>query len=172
MGADPARWGLMAEKLVRLVAPSAAIDTNDSLIRTLGKNSETLQNITDSFVGLSAEFKMFFFFEELKTAIPGMSRDLVSGRDVAIVAGGVMHFGVDADASEYIDRRIRICCPRGPPERRAGGNPCDALRHVQICGCKRPRVERPRRRSVPMGGGCTACCQRKMAPVAPARAPG
>ena len=84
MGADSARWGVMAEKLVRLVAPSAAVDTNDSLIRALSKDSETLQNITDSFVGLSAEFKMFFFYEELKTSIPGMTRDLVSGKDVAM----------------------------------------------------------------------------------------
>jgi hypothetical protein len=79
MGADLARWGKMAEMLVRAVTTKAWVDSNDSLIGALGKNSETLQNITDSFVGLASEFQMFFFWEELKTHITGMTRDVVSG---------------------------------------------------------------------------------------------
>lgn len=78
MGADLARWGKMAEMLVRVVSPRSWVDSNNALIRALEKNSETLQNITDSFVGISPDFKMFFFWEELKTSIPGMGRELVS----------------------------------------------------------------------------------------------
>jgi len=77
MGADLARWGKMAEMLVRLVTTKNWVDSNDALIKALGRNSETLQNITDSFVGLSMKFDMFFFWEELKTLIPGMTRDVV-----------------------------------------------------------------------------------------------
>lgn len=78
MGADLARWGKMAEMLVRVVSPKSWVDSNNSLIKALEKNSETLQNITDSFVGISQDFRMFFFWEELKTSIPGMGRELVS----------------------------------------------------------------------------------------------
>lgn len=77
MGANAARWGKMAEMLVRMVTTKSWVDSNDALIHALGTNSETLQNITDSFVGLSMQFRMFFFWEELKTHIPGMTRDVV-----------------------------------------------------------------------------------------------
>jgi hypothetical protein len=80
MGADLARWGKMAEMLVRMVTSKSWVDSNDALIQALGKNSETLQNITDSFLGLSTQFRMFFFWEELKTYIPGMTRDVVGHR--------------------------------------------------------------------------------------------
>ncbi|KAI5813225.1 hypothetical protein BZA77DRAFT_322065 [Pyronema omphalodes] len=77
MGADLARWGKMAEMLVRMVTSKSWVDSNDALIQALGRNSETLQNITDSFLGLSTQFRMFFFWEELKTYIPGMTRDVI-----------------------------------------------------------------------------------------------
>ncbi|KAF8243164.1 hypothetical protein K440DRAFT_614045 [Wilcoxina mikolae CBS 423.85] len=77
MGANLARWGKMAEMLVRMVTTKSWVDSNDALIHALGTNSETLQNITDSFVGLSTQFRMFFFWEELKTHIPGMTRDVI-----------------------------------------------------------------------------------------------
>lgn len=64
--------------LVRAVSPRSWVDSNNALIKALEKNSETLQNITESFVGISRDFKMFFFWEELRTAIPGMGRELVS----------------------------------------------------------------------------------------------
>lgn len=77
MGADLARWGKMAEMLVRMVSPKSWVDSNNALIKTLEKNSETLQNITDQFLSISQDFRMFFFWEELKTAIPGMGPQLV-----------------------------------------------------------------------------------------------
>lgn len=78
MGADLARWGKMAEMLVRLVSPSSFVDSNNALVKALEKNSETLQNITESFLGISRDFRIFFFWEELKTSIAGMGRELVS----------------------------------------------------------------------------------------------
>jgi len=77
MGADLARWGKMAEMLVRMVSPKSWVDSNSALITALEKNSDTLQNITDLFLGISREFRLFFFWEELKTAIPGMGPHLV-----------------------------------------------------------------------------------------------
>lgn len=77
MGADLARWGKMAEMLVRAVSPRSWVDSNNALIKALEKNSETLQNITESFVGISRDFRMFFFWEELRTSVPGMGRELV-----------------------------------------------------------------------------------------------
>ncbi|KAG0127751.1 hypothetical protein HOY82DRAFT_567417 [Tuber indicum] len=77
MGADLARWGKMAEMLVRMVSSKSWVDSNSVLITALEKNSETLQNITDGFLGISRDFRLFFFWEELKTAIPGMGPNLI-----------------------------------------------------------------------------------------------
>ncbi|RPA98708.1 hypothetical protein L873DRAFT_1006442 [Choiromyces venosus 120613-1] len=77
MGADLARWGKMAEMLVRMVSSKSWVDSNSALITALEKNSETLQNITEGFLGISRDFRLFFFWEELKTAIPGMGPNLI-----------------------------------------------------------------------------------------------
>jgi len=77
MGADLARWGKMAEMLVRTVSPKSWVDSNSALITALEKGSETLQNITDGFLGISRDFRLFFFWEELKTAITGMGSHLI-----------------------------------------------------------------------------------------------
>ncbi len=74
MGADLARWGKMAEQLVRMVTTKSWVDSNDALIKALGRNSETLQHVTENFRSISSDFKLFFFWEELNTAIPGMTR--------------------------------------------------------------------------------------------------
>ncbi|KAA8913476.1 P-loop containing nucleoside triphosphate hydrolase protein, partial [Sphaerosporella brunnea] len=85
MGADLARWGKMAESLVRTVMTKAWIDSNESLVNALGKNSETLQNITDSFVGLAPEFQMAFFWEELGTNLGGLTRDVIVEKTSAVL---------------------------------------------------------------------------------------
>jgi hypothetical protein len=77
MGADLAKWGKMAEMIIRLVTPKALVDSNSALLKTLEWNSETLQNITDNFLGISRDFKLFFCWEELKTSIPGVGKELV-----------------------------------------------------------------------------------------------
>ncbi|CUS12309.1 unnamed protein product, partial [Tuber aestivum] len=77
MGADLARWGKMAEMLVRMVSSKSWVDSNSALITALEKNSETLQNITDGFLGISRDFRLFFFWEELKTSIPGMGPSMI-----------------------------------------------------------------------------------------------
>lgn len=85
MGADLARWGKMAEMLVRMVSSKSWVDTNSALIRALEKNSETLQNITDGFLGISRDFRLYFFWEELKTAITGMGSHLVCAFHITLI---------------------------------------------------------------------------------------
>ncbi|RPA77438.1 hypothetical protein BJ508DRAFT_228758 [Ascobolus immersus RN42] len=75
-GSDMAKWASMMERFISLL-PKGIIDTNPSLINTLGKNSETLQNINESFLGLSRELKMFYFWEELPTTLPNGGRQRV-----------------------------------------------------------------------------------------------
>ncbi|KAH8151561.1 uncharacterized protein LAJ45_04182 [Morchella importuna] len=77
MGSDLAKWGKMAEMIFRLVTPKALVDSNSALLKTLESNSETLQNITDNFLGISRDFKLFFCWEELKTSIPGVGKELI-----------------------------------------------------------------------------------------------
>lgn len=85
-GSDMAKWATMLENIISLF-PKALIDTNSSLIKTLGKNSETLQNINESFLGLSRELKIFYFWEELPTTLPHGGRQLVVEKWSAVPDG-------------------------------------------------------------------------------------
>jgi len=84
MGSDLARWGKMAEMLVKSVTSRGWIDVNETLVNTLSKNSETLQDITKNFLGLSSDFRLYFFWEELKTSIAGMTRDVIVEQSSAV----------------------------------------------------------------------------------------
>ncbi|KAL7269854.1 hypothetical protein RUND412_007460 [Rhizina undulata] len=83
-GSELAKWGKMAEKLIRVALPKKWVDANNKLIKALDSNSETLLNITDNFLGISNDFKLFFFYEELRTEIPGFGHEMVVERTSAV----------------------------------------------------------------------------------------
>lgn len=57
---------------------SAVLNTNTNMLRHLSLDSENLDLLTREFVGLSSDFEIKFFYEMLKTDIPGAASMTVS----------------------------------------------------------------------------------------------
>ena len=53
--------------MMDLMVPSKVWDTDGQLLEILQESSEVLQNITDMFVPLMKNFRIFFFWEQEKT---------------------------------------------------------------------------------------------------------
>lgn len=79
-GSGLASWGKFAESVISSVLPKVFVDTNPHLINTLGKDSEVLQIITRSFTRIQNlhSFRIFYFWEELKTRLPNGRMETVS----------------------------------------------------------------------------------------------
>ena len=53
--------------MIGALVPSKIVDTEGQLLDALQEGSEVLQNITDMFMPLMKDFKIFFFWEQKKT---------------------------------------------------------------------------------------------------------
>lgn len=65
-----------AQRVVKLTVPSRICDTDGQLVKALRQGSEELKNITDLFIPMMKRFRIFFFWESLRTAI-GTSSEYV-----------------------------------------------------------------------------------------------
>lgn len=63
--------------MIGALVPSKIMDTEGQLLDALQEGSEVLQNITDMFVPLMNNFRIFFFWEQGKTDM-GFTQDYVS----------------------------------------------------------------------------------------------
>ncbi len=60
--------------MIGALIPSKIVDTEGQLLDALQEGSEVLQNITDMFVPLMKDFRIFFFWEQEKTNM-GVTQD-------------------------------------------------------------------------------------------------
>jgi len=63
--------------MTALAFPKAVLQTESNLVKALEEDSEMLQNITDQFVPLMRNFRIFFLWEQRRT-------DLIHGRDYVV----------------------------------------------------------------------------------------
>ncbi|MCJ1309136.1 hypothetical protein MMC25_002791 [Agyrium rufum] len=75
-GSNKANLASTAQRMLGALAPSVVWDTDGQLLDSLNEGSETLQNITDMFVPLMRNFRIFFFWEQEKTDF-GARKDYV-----------------------------------------------------------------------------------------------
>lgn len=75
-GSNKANLASFGRRVISAVVPSKALDTTGQLLDALSEGSETLQNITDMFVPLMKNFRVYFFWEQEKTDL-GATRDYV-----------------------------------------------------------------------------------------------
>ncbi|KAI5790603.1 P-loop containing nucleoside triphosphate hydrolase protein, partial [Peziza echinospora] len=103
-GSDLARWGSVAESIISRMIPKAIVDTNPNLIKTLGRNSEVLQNITSGFVSIQSKhfFKLYYFWEEMKTKLPNGSYEAVVEYSSAVpeAAANIQSYGMHEEHSK------------------------------------------------------------------------
>jgi hypothetical protein len=66
-GSSKAGLASVGSRMISALTPSKVVDTNSQLADTLHEGSEVLQNITDMFVPLMKNFRIYFFWEQEKT---------------------------------------------------------------------------------------------------------
>jgi hypothetical protein len=66
-GSNKANLASIGSRMVNALTPSRIADTDSQLADALHEGSEVLQNITDMFVPLMKNFRIFFFWEQEKT---------------------------------------------------------------------------------------------------------
>ncbi|KAF8465963.1 hypothetical protein BDZ91DRAFT_794532 [Kalaharituber pfeilii] len=100
-GSDLASWGRFAESIISHIFPKVFLDTNPHLINTLGRNSEILQQITESFKSIQHQqmLRIFYFWEELKTKLPNGRMEMVVEYSSAVpdTTPNVQSYGIHGD---------------------------------------------------------------------------
>ncbi|PVH94680.1 ribonuclease-like protein p/mrp subunit [Periconia macrospinosa] len=66
-GSNKANLASFSRRVIDALTPSRVLDSNGQLLDALSEGSETLQNITDMFVPLMKNFRVYFFWEQEKT---------------------------------------------------------------------------------------------------------
>lgn len=75
-GGNKAKLASTSRRMIGALVPSKIVDTEGQLLDALQEGSEVLQNITDIFVPLMKDFRIFFFWEQEKTDM-GLTQDYV-----------------------------------------------------------------------------------------------
>lgn len=66
-GGNKVKLASISRRMIETLVPSKIVDTEGQLLDALPEGSEVLQNITDVFVPLMKDFRIFFFWEQEKT---------------------------------------------------------------------------------------------------------
>jgi hypothetical protein len=99
-GADPAKWGLMLQRMVKVLMPKAIMHTENQLVKTLQSNNETLQNINIEFADMANLFQICMVHETQQTELKGMGKTLiVDNVSASPPLPGVKYFGIEATHS-------------------------------------------------------------------------
>ena len=77
--------------------PKKFIETDSSLVNALEEGSEVLQNITDQFASLMPRFRVFFLWEQERTALPHTRAYIVNESSAAPILDGTERSGIAAD---------------------------------------------------------------------------
>jgi hypothetical protein len=96
-GSSKARLLGSLQKLASLAIPQRAVQIESSLVNALEEESETLQNITDQFAPLMANFRIFFFWEQEKTDLKYAKEYIVDETSAAPILDNTERCGIAAD---------------------------------------------------------------------------
>jgi hypothetical protein len=98
-GADPAKWGLMLQRMVNVLVPKSILHTDNHLVKTLQSNNETLQNINIDFLEIFQRFQICMVHETQKTDLKGTKALIVDNISASPPLPGVKYFGIEATHS-------------------------------------------------------------------------
>ncbi|THD00234.1 hypothetical protein EYZ11_000284 [Aspergillus tanneri] len=85
------------ESATRLTAPKRVVNFENNLVNALEEQSETLQNITDQFSPLMAEFRIYFFWEQERTDLKYTVDYIVEESSAAPILDNTERCGIAAD---------------------------------------------------------------------------
>ena len=98
-GADPAKWGLMLQRMVNVLMPKSILHTENQLIKTLQSNNEILQNINLEFAGMVEQYQVCMVHETQATDLKGTKALIVDNVSASPPLPGVKYFGIEATHS-------------------------------------------------------------------------
>ncbi|KAI0868248.1 ribonuclease-like protein p/mrp subunit [Hypoxylon argillaceum] len=96
-GSGTANLGIFAQRIVDVLLPSRVVDTQSQLLDALKENSEVLQEITDNFVPLMKDLRVYFFWEQEKTDLGYKLDYVVTENSAAPILDNTERAGLRAD---------------------------------------------------------------------------
>ncbi|KAK4148919.1 hypothetical protein C8A00DRAFT_38494, partial [Chaetomidium leptoderma] len=98
-GSTAAAWGGVIQRMADTVVPKKIFETESVLLRTLKKDSETLQQITSHFLDIYQKFKIHMAHENQKTDVKGSKMLVVDAASASPQLVGVTYYGIEATHS-------------------------------------------------------------------------
>ncbi|KAL2186336.1 hypothetical protein L209DRAFT_806571 [Thermothelomyces heterothallicus CBS 203.75] len=98
-GSDAATWGGIIQRMADAVVPRKIFDTESVLLKSLKKDNETLQEISNHFLDIYQKFKIHMAHENQKTDIKGSKMLVVDASSASPQLVGVTYYGIEATHS-------------------------------------------------------------------------
>ncbi|KAF5879212.1 putative tetratricopeptide repeat domain protein [Botrytis fragariae] len=89
----------MSRRMLEALLPSKVVSTDGQLLDALKEGSETLQNITDMFIPLMKQFRIYFFWEQQKTDFGTKLDYVVESSSAAPILDSIERAGLPYDHS-------------------------------------------------------------------------
>lgn len=116
-GSDLAKWGEFFRGVLGM-APRKMFELDSPLIKTLCKDSETLDNINASFIEIQQRFKIHLVYESQKTDLKGTMALIVDPKSAAPRWYNTTSYGIEADVSNLGFTARSLCRFLGVPNPR------------------------------------------------------
>ncbi|TVY62779.1 Protein SERAC1, partial [Lachnellula suecica] len=98
-GADPAKWGIMVEKMVSALIPKKIVHTEAQLVKTLQTNNETLQNVNLKFLEIQDRYRIDLVHESIPTDLGGTKTLIVDQISASPAMAHAEKYGIEATHS-------------------------------------------------------------------------
>ncbi|KAK6611184.1 LipA and NB-ARC domain-containing protein [Botrytis cinerea] len=89
----------MSRRMLDALLPSKVVSTDGQLLDALREGSETLQNISDMFIPLMKQFRIYFFWEQCKTDFGTKLDYVVESSSAAPILDSIERAGLPYDHS-------------------------------------------------------------------------
>ncbi|KAK5409867.1 hypothetical protein LTR06_006333 [Exophiala xenobiotica] len=110
-GSSKANLGYVVEKIASITIPRRVLITESGLTKALREGSETLQDITDQFCPLMSRFRIFFFWEQVRTEVKclNLTDYIVTEASAAPILDNTERCGIAANHSEMCKFESTSC---------------------------------------------------------------
>ncbi|KAL2144726.1 hypothetical protein VTI28DRAFT_8664 [Corynascus sepedonium] len=98
-GSDAAAWGGVIQRMADAVVPKKIFESESVLLKSLRKDNETLQEISNHFLDIYQKFKIHMAHENQKTDIKGSKVLIVDASSASPQLVGVTYYGIEATHS-------------------------------------------------------------------------
>ncbi|KAK6226603.1 LipA and NB-ARC domain-containing protein [Colletotrichum tabaci] len=99
-GSDMATWGLVLQRMADAIAPRKVFESESILLKTLKRDNETLESISNHFLDIYQRFKIHMAHENHKTDVKGTKRR--SEGTSAVLVQGIPGAGKTHLARQYV----------------------------------------------------------------------